>query len=249
MEQLKHILSSPWFGGFAFLASLIMAIVLTVWSVRKGRRTASPRYWIKQTALLDGMLDQYPELAISYSGRAVKRFTMARIAFWNGGTATIRREDVARKSPVRIQLGVGDATILGSSVDVYGDNANDVKADGDPHGITIDFEFLDPQDGCVIRLFHDGPATMPIQIVGKIQGVRLLDDALHTSRFIARVAEWLAWGEPAMDRLPKIPIIGVPLTLVVVLTMIAPIMIVFLPLVALQGIANILDRQPQRFRR
>lgn len=124
------------------------------------------------------------EVEIRYQGQVVPHVSRAAVTFWNGGTETINREDVAPADPLRIEMPEGsrllDAHVSARTRDV---TQCDVVVDDDsPTSVGLSFDFLDPGDGLTVNMLHTGQADHVVVVRGTIKGTDLERDDRDHSR-------------------------------------------------------------------
>lgn len=155
IEPIVDILSLPWVGTVAG----IFGVGLAVFSYFRTKRSPRLAYQISEFSVVGGLGARFPqELEISFAGTKVDRVTSSRIVLWNDGNTTFDREQIVSSDPLRFQLSEGrilQATIQNTTRDVNG-----VTLDSPAHSrgsVTVDFDYLDPRDGCAITIIHSGP--------------------------------------------------------------------------------------------
>ncbi|MCY4058154.1 MAG: hypothetical protein OXG44_09145 [Gammaproteobacteria bacterium] len=110
------------------------------------------------------------EAAMTFQGRKVERLSKATIVVWNRGTEVLRGADIVAADPIR--LSIVDGRILSHRVIKATDAANDFQlepvADAGQE-LVIHYDYLNPGDGAVVELMHDGTGT---SVVGKARGLK-----------------------------------------------------------------------------
>jgi hypothetical protein len=149
-------------GTIATIASFIYAILVN--------RVRKPSYCVRSNNLIRNAASQYPDLEISYrqySG-TVANLTVAKVMFFNKGREAIRRGDMVKADPIRIQMRDG-TIILGVNV-LYSKTENQfsVARSADRTSAMINFEFLDFTDGAVIQVFHTGTDDADVTVEGLV---------------------------------------------------------------------------------
>lgn len=128
----------------------------------------------------------HPDLTIQFRGVDVEAVGWTNIRFWNAGNKTIRKSDFSRTDPLRISVPDGinvlDAKVVRT---VPRDLAVDlevsalVRAEGEQN-IAVDFEFLEPAEGFILQLVHDGSSTRSPKLAGRLAGAGALRSARET---------------------------------------------------------------------
>jgi hypothetical protein len=106
------------------------------------------------------------------TSQRVSRLSVTRLAVWNAGTEPIRSTDIAGRAPLRLTARDGitvlEATVLevtraANRLIVFTDEHSDAK-------LRVTFEFLDPSDGALINVIHDGIGLEDVALVGIVVG-------------------------------------------------------------------------------
>jgi hypothetical protein len=166
-------ISENWQTWITFLVGSALAVYL----YKRGNRKRLPRYAIRNTKLIEGAKSRFPKLTVHYDGFGpvsgqdqLENFSGGLVAFWNAGSETIRKEDIAAKDPIVIK-GIDGSTILDASV-IQANGVNRFKAilDKRSNAVTITFEYLDRDEGGVIEILHTGLSAQELLIVGTVKG-------------------------------------------------------------------------------
>ena len=80
----------------------IVGIVTGYIFYRRGLRTKEPCYSIKTQKLIAGYSAKFEDLTIHYKDKEIENLSVSRIIFWNNGSETIDRNDIATKAPIAI---------------------------------------------------------------------------------------------------------------------------------------------------
>src|ERR1700761_2775342 len=159
-------LSKAWVGGLLGLIGLAVGVAslgAAYYFYRRSIREPRLRYSTRAFSVIGGTLRPLLDgMEVRYRDAPVPRLAAATVTLWNSGTGTLGREAIAAHDPLRIQL-EGEGQILEVALTKTTRRANNVAFEFDPEGgvITIGFDFLDPQDGAVIRLLHTSPEARP----------------------------------------------------------------------------------------
>jgi len=125
---------------------------------------------ISYTIINQNVCKLLPNLQISYRNSKVKNLILCFIAFWNNGNKTIDKNDIPDGDPLRINI-PDDVKILDKSIIISNNQANRFNInDVYNESIKIDFDYLDPNEGGIIKLIHNGSTSKDIFIKGKIKG-------------------------------------------------------------------------------
>ncbi len=167
----SRILRSPFVGLFGLAAALI-SIIVTVILARKYRKIKRPTYVVNGNNLLRDLSSSFSKLEVSYDGTKVQTVTVSTLTFWNAGSETMRREDIANKDKLRIILD-DDVDLLDARVVHQTTEANQFEIhrnEAEPNTVFITFDYLDRDEGGVIQLVHTGRYFGSPCVLGRIMG-------------------------------------------------------------------------------
>ena len=112
------------------------------------------------------------DVEVRYRGTPVPRLTSSTIRIWNAGKKTVRGSDIVAHDPLRLHFGgdVLNVRIIDVTREALRITAN--TSEEEARGMVCwDFEFLDPGDGGVLEVLHNGSAEAP-EYTGTIIGLR-----------------------------------------------------------------------------
>jgi len=159
----------------------ISGIILTVLFYRLSRPRKLLAYATRTFRVVPDKRIKLKSLGIRYNGHTVERLSVTRLAIWNAGNESIRRNDLATKDPPVIYAGAG-ITMFETDIIETSAAANNIslRTIGTPIiGSAIDFDFLDPGDGAVFSVVHDGNKVTDIRLNGEIIGGRIRRTVAH----------------------------------------------------------------------
>jgi len=157
--------------GFGSLLVTIVGIILMVIIYKHGQNTKAPRYFIKTFNIITDFSSGLAKLQLFYDNNTIETLSISKIAFWNDGTNTIDKMDIAEASPIRIVLKEG-YDILDASVISEKNPSNIFRLTEIDNGrsVGIVFDYLDRGEGGIIQLIHTGSNSSDIEITGTIKG-------------------------------------------------------------------------------
>ena len=82
-----------------------LAGVIGVYFGFNGWKRKKPTYVIRSNNIFSGLEHTIPDVEVKFHGYGlpIKALTVTKIAFWNAGTETIKKQDVVKEDPVTIQ--------------------------------------------------------------------------------------------------------------------------------------------------
>ncbi|MDB4869720.1 MAG: hypothetical protein JWL97_724 [Gemmatimonadales bacterium] len=167
MKELAEFLAQPWIGTIIGVVGIVIATILA-FSYRPRPRLAAQI----NTLDLVGPNAVLPDgIEFVFRGSTVPKVTLSRIALWNIGNTTIRRDQIVGNDPLRIALG-DNGSVLETSVLAFSRKANDVTCFTRAQTVgevECTFDYLDPNDGALIQIIHTG--TNSLSVLGTLRGV------------------------------------------------------------------------------
>jgi hypothetical protein len=128
----------------------------------------------------------HPELTIQFRGVDVEAVGWTNIRFWNAGNKTIRKADFSRSHPLQICVPEGvtvlDAKVIRTTpkeLAVSLETSTLARSEVE-QAIAIDFEFLEPSEGFILQVVHDGSSTKGPKLIGRLAGAGNLRSARET---------------------------------------------------------------------
>lgn len=184
------------FGYVIGVAGVILAIVsIAVSWYLWGADTKKPVWVSRRVRLVEDYHATLPELEVLYRREPVRNLSVTYIAFWNAGRQTIRRSDLNVSNSHRLSIVATHGSTMEASkildakvIEINNPaTAPTVEIDDARTRARLDFQYLDKDNGCVLRVLHTGGPGSHITIKGEIQGVstirRVLPDVWdHVTR-------------------------------------------------------------------
>ncbi len=151
------------------VVGIAVTIVLACFFYWKQRAAKEPRWAIRTNNLVADWKERLPRLAILYEGKPVSSLSVSRVVFWNAGRCSIRKEDIAPADRLRIQC-KKDVRIL--SVSLIESNSPPSRMsynlEPDDAAVTLEFDFLEKEEGAVFEVVHTGTSSDDIRVAGTI---------------------------------------------------------------------------------
>ena len=163
--------------------SLITGFIFFV----KSKKIKSPVYLSRTTRLIYRSIDQIDKLEILYDGVKQPAMTITKLAFWNKGRETIQSQDLTSKDQLRIEIDK-EYDILSCDILTQTKKANDFRAEitEDKRSIIVNFDYLDYQDGVVLKIRHTGWDSNDLVMKGSIKGATIKE-------IISPDRKWKKW--------------------------------------------------------
>ena len=214
---MQEFLSQGWVGPIVGIAGLALAVVFYL-------RSRNPSIVAIQSndVSMIGRGAVFPDdVEVRYRGTPVPRLTSSTVWIWNAGKKTVRGSDIVAHDPLRLHFG-GD--VLNVRIINMTREALRIKAktsEEEARGtVCWDFEFLDPGDGGVLEVLHNGSDEAPKYtgtIIGLPKGLRyrqLLGPYIRSERrIILSIFAGAVVGGVAMMLQGILGILGEPLIL------------------------------------
>ena len=147
--------------GVAGLAVGFVAYLRPRVRVRLAYQMASVRYFDSEDQALP------VGAAMTFEGEPIQRLAKATIVAWNAGNEVLRGEDIVEPFGVSVEGG----RLLGHHLVRVTDDAAGIHVVGSAPGhnrVDLRYDYLNPSDGLVVELVHDG--TGSVEVKGKAKG-------------------------------------------------------------------------------
>ena len=162
--------SNPIVGIIGWLATII-GLVLTIYFYVEGKENRDLTYYVNPVKAVLVRSGQASRLSASFDDKTVETdITAAQIALWNQGKLAIKKDNILKSVVIYTdkQIPILEATIRKSSRDV---NGISLGTENIRQGsITISWNILERNDGCVIQLIYAGDTNTQLLIDGVIEG-------------------------------------------------------------------------------
>lgn len=154
-----------------WLASIPVTIILTLFF----RKNIQPLYAKKSINLTDISLSNIKDVGVFYKGKEVDSFTVTKIVIWNKGKETIRYSDLASKDKLRLSPKY-PSEIMDIEILQIVNEINGVEVVKENEEYILKFDFLDTNQGFVLKVFHTGSDSDDIMIKGSFIGYGEIQD-------------------------------------------------------------------------
>jgi hypothetical protein len=159
---MQDLINNFWNIIFVFFG--ILGILSSYYFYKKSRKLKKPVYFQNSVNLIKNNLPKLSNLELLYKGEQINNFTITYLGFWNAGNETINNNDIASVN----------AQILEFEVMIANNNANNfiVKLNETTNCIEITFDYIDKNDGLVLKIYHTGNTSSDLVLTGSIRGVK-----------------------------------------------------------------------------
>jgi len=157
------------------ITGIIIGIVVSYYFYRVSKRAKEPSWSIRSNNLIEGYGSKLSDLEIRYKSQQVENLTISRVLFWNEGSETIDRNDIVAANPLRIE-GLNNTRLIDTKV-LSSNNPSSrflCSLSDDKTHASLEFDYLDQDNGAVIQIFHTGTSSQDISVKGDIKGVKVL---------------------------------------------------------------------------
>jgi len=147
------------------IGSVILSVLFYFWSKKK----KSPSFEILSTNIItETIKSKINNIFISYNNIEIKNLTVTKIAIWNSGNSTIWKNEIPESNKFRIELDANE-NIFEHEI-IYQDSDSKLLLHRQDNIINLDFEFIEPQNGFIIKITHSSLNSEKIRVLGKVIG-------------------------------------------------------------------------------
>lgn len=170
IEHIKNLVSSN--NEFLTLGALIVGligVILAIYFFVKSKKIKKKNYQLNSFNLIHESVSDLPDLEVKYKGNEVNNLTITKIVIWNSGNQTVNKQDIVDLDPIRI-YGSEGVEIFDIEIIHVVESSNDYKLTPKGDYWKLDFDYVDPDQGCVLVIYHSGKKSNDILISGKLKG-------------------------------------------------------------------------------
>jgi hypothetical protein len=156
-----------WISVIIGLIGIIFAIIFYI----KSRKRKELCWIIISNNLIQESRNTIQSLSIRYKSKLISNLTVSKILFWNRGNETIYKCDLETINPLKI---ICKNNILTSEVIHKNNPSDNIRIITEKHKLSIiKFDYLNPRDGFILQVIHDGVSSNDITLQGDIIGVNV----------------------------------------------------------------------------
>ena len=162
--------TNPWLGIVSLIIA-VLGVALAIIFYIKGKKVKLPCYTFRSNNLVKDLVSRIDPLEMRYSGKQIENLTVTKIAFLNAGRDTIDKRDIVSADPLTVHV-KGGYKIL-EPIKLYEINPSNqfsTITSEDRSYFTLQFDYVDKEEGVVIQFFHTGLSNEDVEISGRIKG-------------------------------------------------------------------------------
>lgn len=150
------------------IIGFISGSLITFFAQRFYRKEREPCFDIASVNIIKETKSGINDLEIKYKRTNITNFTITQIYFWNDGKQSIRKEDIPSGNPIKIKI-KNDYKILSyeQTADKTENNFR-ITSSSDRKALNLKFDFIEKDDGILVRLYHTGLSDDDIEIIGNV---------------------------------------------------------------------------------
>jgi len=167
-EYIKWLDENHWLQ-LIFLSLALLSIIVSIYLYLKSRKRKKPVFDKRSINVISDTIRNLGDIDVKYKGDEIDNLTVTKVAFWNNGNETINENDQAPTDKLRISLGE-DFIVLESEILFQSSKSNNFQVTNSTNYISISFDYLDPKQGCIIKLIHTGRSSSDVSLLGTFKG-------------------------------------------------------------------------------
>lgn len=169
MEKYLNWLNENQWLNLVFLILAVLSIIISIYLFRKSRKRKKPLFDKRSINVISEKIKKIVDIRVDYKGENIDNLTVTKIAIWNSGNDTLNETDQAPTDKLRILLD-NDYKVLEAEVIFQSDKTNNITIENLSNKISISFDYLDANQGGIIKFTHTGKNSSDIDLVGTFKG-------------------------------------------------------------------------------
>jgi hypothetical protein len=154
---MEEIIKAAWFQILSFTFGAA-GILLSIIFYRNSKKEKRPCCINRSNNLIYKHFRELEDLQITanYKGVKVETLSYTKVAFWNIGKETIKKDDLSNEDPLRII--VKDEKVYDVEIIYTSKKANNFIIDNSitKNEIYLTFDYIDYNQGVIIKIIHSG---------------------------------------------------------------------------------------------
>lgn len=151
------------------IAGILAGVLTSYYFYLKARERADPRYLLQFEPLVGSSSGAMKDVSLLFKGVEAADLNRCILVLWNRGAKVITHDAIAENDKIIVHLPDGSAA-LGAGVSWSSRAAVGLSASCVGSCVTIDFDFLDENDGGIIEILYQGDRKTPPTLTGSIMG-------------------------------------------------------------------------------
>ena len=166
------------------LVITLISIALNIVFFTKSKVRKVPTYRTRTSRLIRNSVNQIDHLQILFNDRKLSALTTSKVAFWNAGRETLCGSDISDKDVLRLVIDPA-YEILSCDVLTQTRAANNfsVSLSPDSKSVEILFDYIDTDEGVVLKVRHTGSSNGDLSLCGSMKKVKEIkrkgDDSIN----------------------------------------------------------------------
>lgn len=149
-------------------------MIVSIFLYFKSKKIKALSYDITSINVLKGTTDKFRKLKVNFSGNEICNFTVSKISIWNSGNITINGQDISEADPLRI-VGSDEIAILDAEIIYESKMANKVEFTIQDGVIYSTFDYIDQDEGAILKIYHNGTTSKDLTLLGSIKGIKQIN--------------------------------------------------------------------------
>lgn len=181
------------------ILGFFLGLILGIWSLVVGIKSRNRKKLaisVTGNNLIQDFSEKINGLIVNFKNEKVKNLTVTRIVIWNNGNQTLHSNDLIQANPLRI-VSKDDVSILDFQIIQENEASNqfeifNAQVDNEKtQSLYIRFDYIDPAQGCVIQIIHNGNSFSDVTVTGKLKGIDEISK-IDGARFVYRLIDLFA---------------------------------------------------------
>lgn len=163
-KMLKWLNENQWLN-LTFLILSVLSILISYYLYYKSKKKRQPKYSIRSVNVLSNSIQKLGEIKVSYKNKTVESLTVTKVVIWNAGNDTLNFSDMTTIDRLRIEPSNG-IEIFNAELTHQSNSTNNMHIISQDNIVDIQFDYLDQNQGGVIKIIHSGKMSSDLNIKG-----------------------------------------------------------------------------------
>lgn len=148
----------------------IIGLAIGIFSYLKSKKVKRLSYEKHSFNLVNDSISKFPKLELKYDNNKISNLSITKLILWNSGNETIDKKDIISSEQIHITKS-NDTIIYNIEIKEIVEKSNNFLILEENNSWNIIFDYIDPQQGISIEIFHSKISSKDIKIKGKIKGL------------------------------------------------------------------------------